>query len=172
MPSILRVRQMFVRIVSCVAAICLGGWVSCCLAEDAGRPDPTIDPYVSDKSAANAAVEPYNHNGSDMIIETRGDSIHIRYEKPRTGLASVGAKPGTLLFTGHRTGDNVEGTAFVFKANCPPAAYSVRGRFNARFNLTLEGSAPHWDRNSCAIVSFSKATAQSRLVFLEAFGDI
>jgi hypothetical protein len=118
-----------------------------------------------------AGIEPYSHNGSEMIIETRGDSIHIRYEKPRAGLASVGAKPGTLLFMGRRTGDNVEGTAFVFKANCPPAAYSVRGKFNARFNLTLEGSAPHWDPNSCAIVTYTKATAQSRLVFLEAFGD-
>jgi hypothetical protein len=161
---------MFIRIASC-AAICLGGWVSCCLASDAGRLDTTIDPYVSDKSTANAEVEPYSHNGSDMIIETRGDSIHIRYEKPRAGLASVGAKSGTLLFTGRRTGDNVEGTAFVFKANCPPAAYSVRGRFNAQFNLTLEGLAPHWDRNSCAIVSYTKGTVQSRLVFFEAFGD-
>ena len=162
---------MFVRIVSCTA-ICLGGWINCGLAGEAGRPDPAIDPYVSDKPTANAELEPYSHNGSDMIIETRGDSIHIRYEKPRRGLASVGAKPGTLLFTGRRTGDEVEGTAFVFKANCPPAAYSVRGRFSARFNLTLEGLAPHWDRNSCAIVTYSKATAQSRLVFLEAFGDI
>jgi hypothetical protein len=162
---------MFVRIASC-AAICLGGWVNCCLAGDAARPDPTIDPYVADKSTTSAEIEPYMHNGSDMIIETRGDSIHIRYEKPRAGLASVGAKPGTLLFTGRRTGDNVEGTAFVFKANCPPAAYNVRGRFNARFNLTLEGLAPHWDRNSCAIVSYTKGTVQSRLVFFEAFGDI
>jgi len=162
---------MFVRIVSCVA-ICLGSWVGCCLAGDAVRPDPTIDPYVSDQSTAKADVEPYSHNGSDMIIETRGDSIHIRYEKPRAGLASVGAKPGTLLFTGDRAGDNVEGTAFVFKANCPPAAYMVRGRFSARFNLILEGLAPRWDPNSCAIVTYTKGTAQSRLVFFEAFGDI
>jgi hypothetical protein len=162
---------MFVRVVSCVA-ICLGGFVSCCLAGDAGRPDPTIDPYFLDDPTMHKGMDPYMHNGSDMIIETRGDSIHIRYEKPRAGLASVGAKPGTLLFTGRRTGDNVEGTAFVFKANCPPAAYSVRGKFNARFNLTLEGSAPHWDPNSCAIVTYTKATAQSRLVFFEAFGDI
>ena len=162
---------MFVRVFSCIA-ICLGSWGSCCLASDAGHPDQNLDPYFSDKSAASAELEPYSHNGSDMIIETRGDSVHIRYEKPRAGLASVGAKPGTLLFTGRRAGDNVEGTAFVFKANCPPAAYSVRGRFNARLNLVLEGSAPHWDPHSCAIVTYTKATAQSRLVFLEAFGDI
>jgi hypothetical protein len=162
---------MFARAFSCVV-VCLVGLISCCFAGNAAQPDPNIDPYFLDSSPKSAAVEPYTHNGSEMIVETRGDSIHIRYEKPRAGLASAGAKQGTLLFAGRRTGDNVEGTAFVFKANCQPAAYSVRGRFNSRFNLVLEGLAPHWDPNSCAIVTYTKATAQSRLLFFEAFGDI
>jgi hypothetical protein len=162
---------MFVRAFSC-GVVCLVSLISCCFAGDAAQPDPSIDPYFLDSPPKSAAVEPYTHNGSEMIVETRGDSLHIRYEKPRAGLASAGAKPGTLLFVGRRTGDLVEGTAFVFKANCPPAGYGVRGRFNSRFNLILEGSAPRWDPNSCAIITYARASTQSRLVFFEAFGDI
>jgi hypothetical protein len=87
-----------------------------------------MDPYLSTPSPGG--IDPYMHNGSDVLIETRGNSIHIRYEKPRPGLAAVGAKPGTLLLTGTRSGDDVEGTAYIFKANCPPAPYSVHGRFS------------------------------------------
>ena len=158
---------MFVRSFLCVV-VYLGCCMSWCFASEPGQ---GIDPYFLTNSPKSEA-EQYTHNGSDVIIESRGDSIHIRYEKPRAGLASVGAKQGTLLFVGRRTGDNVEGTAFVFKANCQPAPYSVRGRFNSRLNLILEGFAPHWDPNSCAITTYTNATAQSRLILLEAFGDI
>src|ERR1017187_7150843 len=161
---------MFNRI-SLGPAICLLCWSNIFAAGEAFAQVPSgTDPYLS--TSASGEVEPYTHNGSDVIIETRGKSVHIRYEKPRAGLASVGAKPGTLLFAGTRSGDDVEGIAYVFKANCSPAPYSVRGRFNSRFNLTLEGNASQWQPRSCEISTYTNSTRNARLLFLEAFGDM
>jgi hypothetical protein len=117
-------------------------------------------------------ADPYGHNGSEMIVEERGASLHIRYDKPHARLAAAGVKEGTLLFAGRRTGNKVEGTAYVFKQNCPPAPYAVSGQFDSRYNLVLNGAAPMWDPHTCALIGSSSATRHARLVFLEAFGDI
>jgi hypothetical protein len=159
--------RLFLYLILGVSGLSVG-----CLASETDNSDTTTDPYFLTPPPSKVDVEPYSHNGSDVIVESRGESIHIRYEKPRKGLISVGVKEGTLLFSGWRTGDTVKGTAFLFKANCKPVPYDVRGRFDSRFTLVLEGSVPRWDPGSCAVVGYTNASRQSQLVFFEAFGDI
>ncbi|MFC0239745.1 hypothetical protein [Rhodopseudomonas telluris] len=117
-------------------------------------------------------TESYTHNGSAVAMEFNGDSVTIVYAAPRPGLASVGVREGTILFTGRRIGARVDGVAYVFKAGCSPAPYEVSGRFDGRENLILSGPAPRWDPRSCAIIGYTQATRHSQLVFLEAYGDI
>lgn len=117
-------------------------------------------------------TESYTHNGSAVAIEFSGNSVTIVYAAPRPGLASIGVREGTILFTGHRVDPHVSGIAYVFKPGCSPAPYQVTGRFDTRENLILTGPAPRWDRRSCAIVGYTQSTMHSQLVFLEAYGDI
>lgn len=114
--------------------------------------------------------DPYVHNGSDVEIEERGDFLHITYLKPRPSLAKVGIKSGTLLFAGRRQGDAVHGVAYTFKANCSPAGYPVRGQFDHQRNLVLVGDAPKRG-SACEVIDYPRTDENSRLVFLQAFGD-
>lgn len=114
--------------------------------------------------------DPYLHNGSEVELEDRGNFIHIIYTKPRPGLAVAGIVRGTLLFSGKREGDFAYGIAYTFKAHCPPAAYSVRGVFDAQQNLVLVGNAPRRGVG-CEIVEYSQFGENNRLVFQETFGD-
>jgi hypothetical protein len=114
--------------------------------------------------------DPYVHNGSEIEMEDRGDFIHITYTKPRPSLATLGIVKGTLLFSGRHEGDFVYGVAYTFKANCPPAAYTVRGIFDPQRNLVLVGNAPKRGFG-CEIVGYSEFAGNNRLVFEETFGD-
>lgn len=60
----------------------------------------------------------YEHNGSIMHWVEDADSITITYEQPRSGLASVGVVPGTVLFVGSYQGAGFAGEAYTFKHGC------------------------------------------------------
>ncbi len=114
--------------------------------------------------------DPYVHNGSEVEIEGRGEFLHITYVKPRSSLAKVGIRSGTLLFSGQRQGDFVYGVAYAFKANCSPAGYRVQGQFDQQQNLVLVGDAPKRG-SACEVIEYSRTGKNNRLEFLEAFGD-
>jgi hypothetical protein len=116
-------------------------------------------------------TESYSHNGSAMAVEFDGPSLVISYAAPRRGLISAGVNEGTIVFSGHRSGSLVNGTAYVFKHGCGTAPYPVQGRFDRGDNLVLIGSAPRWDPGSCAIIGYTTQTSHARLVFEQAFGD-
>jgi hypothetical protein len=143
------------------------------VAEAQSVPPATSFPGPYDQAWLDAPYkgnDPYLHNGSEVEMEDRGDFIHITYTKPRPNLAAAGIIKGTLLFSGRREGDFAYGVAYTFKTNCPPAAYPVRGIFDAQQNLVLVGSAPKRGIG-CEIVEYSQSGQNNRLVFREAFGD-
>ena len=110
----------------------------------AGAPGATAQDYCG--------TDEWNHNGSAMDVHICSGEVSIFYKRPRAALLASGVGPGTLLFrgrflpqeiTGDTTVDEVSrlaGTAYVFRAGCPPAPYPVRGTMHAR--IELSGEAP------------------------------
>ncbi|HEV7334443.1 MAG TPA: hypothetical protein VGO06_00625 [Bosea sp. (in: a-proteobacteria)] len=113
---------------------------------------------------------PYDHNGSIVIVDA--EKGVIVYDRPKRSIAST-IIPGTVLFRGApwKEGDQdivIKGTAYVFKAGCPAAAYDVRGTYHSMYGiskLTFEGSAPVRSKTSCDIVGHTTTGANSKLVF-------
>lgn len=61
---------------------------------------------------------------------------------PRNELAATGARKGTLLFKGKKTGNFYSGTAYVF-SQYGPTAYDVSGPISDdQRQVTLSGRAP------------------------------
>ena len=87
----------------------------------------------------------WDHNGSLMRSNVIADSITITYEKPRTGLARAKVEPGTVLFEGSLTSDQIIGHATLFSSkNCAPLKYTVSGKlsdFKKGF-VVLRGAVP------------------------------
>jgi hypothetical protein len=70
-------------------------------------------------------VDSAYHNNSEMLVsEWKDGTVEITYDHPRLGLAVA---QGTILFRGARDGARYSGTAYTFKAGCPPAPYAVMG---------------------------------------------
>lgn len=96
----------------------------------------------------------YDHNGSLMEVHVCEGRMVIEYDRPRSGIAQQGVRPGTVLFRGRvekmYRGAKVGGRAHVFKRGCQPAAYHVNGWMDDKGVMTMEGRAPV-RRNGCAI---------------------
>ena len=108
----------------------------------------------------------YIHNGSVMLVNEEGDRLTITYEEPRNGLAAVGVRKGTTLFTGTRyPGGEVDGMAFVFGGDCPPIDYYVTGTYRPGTALTLTGAAPVRKSPGCKITDNRWDIPAAKLVF-------
>jgi hypothetical protein len=92
----------------------------------------------------------WNHNGSTMTLRVVRDSVEIVYDSPKMGMSKAGAKPGDLLFTGKRNGQNISGTAWVFNNffRCGKTPYKVAGRIDGTSHVTMRGRVPRLD-NAC-----------------------
>lgn len=108
--------------------------------------------------------QPAIHNGSQMrLSEWRNGIVEITYDVPRPGLPVT---KGGLLFRGVKTGARYSGTAYTFKAGCPPAPYPVTGVEDERREIiVLNGAAPHRDMRSCDVVGQTSRSANTKLVF-------
>ena len=49
----------------------------------------------------------WDHNGSVMYLVANGPSREFHYQRPRAGMLEVGVRPGSLLFMGQSTRDNI-----------------------------------------------------------------
>lgn len=107
----------------------------------------------------------FDHNGSRVRLDLRGDRAVISYAEPRSGLAATGIGAGTLLFEG-RIGTNglVQGTAYTFAFGCAPAPYAVNGTLREG-QMVLIGAAPRRMRGRCEIAKYVSEGAHSILVF-------
>ncbi len=80
----------------------------------------------------------WNHNGSGMAWESRGDQRWVWYYRPRPGIVAAGVTPGTLLFSGTLTNGQLSGQARRFSNQCGTLAYDVAGAAVGT-QVTLEG---------------------------------
>jgi hypothetical protein len=110
----------------------------------------------------------WNHNGSLMtLVEGDNNSRAIYYHFPRSTMADVGVREGTLLFRGYETDGRWFGVAYVFKRGCPPIPYRVEGNLysNERgvWSVHLRGPAPS-EYIGCDPISYAW-TDNSDLIF-------
>jgi Domain of unknown function (DUF4852) len=107
----------------------------------------------------------FDHNGSRVRLNFRGDRAFINYAEPRSGLAAAGIGVGSLLFEG-RIGANglVQGTAYTFASGCAPAPYAVNGTLREG-QMVLTGAAPRRMRGRCEIAQYVSEGPHSLLVF-------
>jgi hypothetical protein len=93
----------------------------------------------------------WNHNGSVVMLSSNGALREIRYSTPRPGLPVL---PDTLLFAGVATGNQYQGTAYVFSSVCGAVGYNVAGNVDlSQRAITLRGWAPRLDARCNAVGS-------------------
>jgi len=105
----------------------------------------------------------WRHNGSIMSLSTKDSDIKISYHQPREGMVGVGVQPGTLLFEGRRSGDELVGTAYVFNTRCPKGIpYRVSGNvIQGARQIVVTGETPKTINSSCQSID----SRSERLVF-------
>ena len=116
-------------------------------------------------SPARGGESIWTHNGSTVRWVSSGQGRWLYYLKPRPGLIAIGVEPGTLLFEGHRIGNVLSGTAFVFSENCPPAPYRVEGVIYSETDVKLDGAVPVVDPSSCQVVDYTWDSHSAALRF-------
>jgi hypothetical protein len=111
----------------------------------------------------------YN-NSQVLVSEWKDGTVEITYDRPRPGLPVA---QETLLFQGVRDGIRYSGTAYTFKAGCPPAPHAVTGANDQkRETIVLTGAAPHRDPRSRDVIGDSTQSGHAELVFdTRVYGD-
>jgi hypothetical protein len=97
-----------------------------------------------------ASGEPtiWDHNGSVVYLVANGQSREFHYQKPRAGMLEVGARPGSLLFSGQIDNGQYSGTAYIFSPHCGQIPFQVKGPIlDNDERITLTGQAPRLGRN-------------------------
>jgi len=119
---------------------------------------PSAPPSAPPSPAAPAGSTLWDHNGS--IVSLKADKLNreFYYEQPRSGLQAYGVEPGTLLFSGKRSGKSYSGTAYVFTKSCGVKPYQVSGPISENDEqVTMTGQAPRVDSN-CQITGYRDDT--------------
>jgi hypothetical protein len=135
-----------------------------------------VDVVLKQRSKPANAPEPIHvdfvyHNNSEMLVsEWKDGTVEIAYNHPRLGLAVA---QGTILFRGFRDGARYSGTAYTFKAGCPPAPYAVLGVKDPKKEMiVMTGAAPRRDPQSCDVFGESAQSGSAKLVFdTKFYGD-
>lgn len=113
----------------------------------------SLGPRTSSLSDEGQSTPRWMHNGSVVKLVAEGAKRKFYYETPREGLTKVGVTPGTLLFSGRRSGKSYSGTAYIFNKRCGPVAYQVSGMVSDDDRqVTMEGQAPSVGDN-CKVIS-------------------
>jgi hypothetical protein len=87
------------------------------------------------------------HNGSLVYLVVEGPSRKFYYKEPREEMLAVGARLGSLLFSGKSNGKKYVGTAYIFNARCGQVPYRVTGPILDNFKrVILRGQAPRNQR--------------------------
>jgi hypothetical protein len=82
----------------------------------------------------------WSHHDSIMRITSQSDRITISYERPRQGMIDEGVRPGTVVFEGHRNGNRLTGTSYVFDRHCmSPIPYPDDGVMSSEREIVLSG---------------------------------
>ncbi|TGE00620.1 hypothetical protein [Methylobacterium nonmethylotrophicum] len=93
----------------------------------------------------------WEHNSSVVSLEAAGNQRRFYYHRPRAGMGEAGARPGSLLFEGIRSGNRYHGTAYIFAGRCGTYPYRVSGTVIQDREVVMRGMAPRIDRSDCQV---------------------
>lgn len=92
----------------------------------------------------------WQHNNSVVALYASGPAREFRYHEPRVGMQQEGVDPGTVLFSGIKSGNTYSGTAFIFSRRCGAHPYQVSGTItDDGREVTMLGTAPATFNASC-----------------------
>jgi hypothetical protein len=124
---------------------------------------------LAQTQAAPSAPSLWEHNGSTLYLVESGTTREFRYQKPRPGMAEVGARPGTLLFRGRLDDGQFSGTAYIFNPRCGPIPFQVKGSaLDDGERIVLTGQAPLVGRKCRVFRTFASSLEFTRSQPLEA----
>ncbi|WP_156368896.1 hypothetical protein [Methylobacterium sp. Leaf100] len=135
-------------------------------AEPSDRPKtPSKAPSATAGTASSGDPppgRPWMHNGSMVFADP--EKGLIVYHEPKASIRDV-VPHGTVLFRGRLDVNRpVVGTAYAFKAGCPPAPYPVTGTYSDHaYTLKLRGAGPI--RRGCEVVGYSDRSPHATLLF-------
>jgi hypothetical protein len=96
---------------------------------------------VPSQSASSSTL--WKHNASIVYLVASGSSREFRYQQPRPGMLAVGARSGSLIFSGVSINGRYEGTAYIYNGRCGSFAYPVSGPILNNFErVVVSGQAP------------------------------
>jgi hypothetical protein len=100
-------------------------------------------PFVPVPIAPKPTDKYWDHNGSQMDLETDGPTRKFVYRTPRAALIQAGVRTGTVLFDGKRAGDQYSGIAYLFSGSCGKRSYRVSGPVSDdQRSVTMQGKKP------------------------------
>jgi hypothetical protein len=86
---------------------------------------------------------------SRVYLRAEGDRRQFFLDGPSAELASQGARSGELLFDGQKVNATYKGKLYVFAGRCGTREYDASGPINSDDQVTLTGTAPQIDPDSC-----------------------
>jgi hypothetical protein len=97
---------------------------------------------------------------SCVYLDTTEGKRQFFLMKPNSDLLAKGARPGSQLFIGERSGESYKGKLFVFAGGrCQPLQYDATGLIsNNDETVTLTGKAPQIDTESCTLTGEQERT--------------
>ena len=118
----------------------------------------------STSSASGASWWRHNNSQMQVMAEPQApNSLRIVYDKPRSGLAPLGIKSGTMLFSGVRDGNTVTGAAVTFSKRCGPTEFPVSGQIVNETRVVLQGQKPNRN-DSCETIGSGAETLEFDLI--------
>lgn len=93
--------------------------------------------------AQQSAPSLWEHNGSTVYLVANGQTREFYYQEPRPGMTDVGARQGSLLFTGISSNGGYQGTAYIYRGACGRFPYRVSGPILDNYErVVVRGQAP------------------------------
>lgn len=121
-------------------------------------PSAYFDGGVSVPDRTNRGQSLWSHNNSIVALEAQGNQRRFYYHRPRAGMAVEGARSGSLLFEGTRSGNSYTGTARIFAGACGIYTYDVSGPVIADRRVIVHGLAPQISQGDCRVHGYRPDT--------------
>jgi hypothetical protein len=112
-------------------------------------PPPPPEPVVTPPARAGTYWE---SEGSllHLVAERDQPSRVFYFYRPSSAMSAAGARPGEVFFSGRRSRDRYEGTAWAFAGRCGKFPYSVTGSVrDGDQTVVISGNKPSIDPSSC-----------------------
>ncbi|MGE3988989.1 caspase family protein [Pseudorhodoplanes sp.] len=127
--------------------------------DDARREERRQD-NVAEPSVCKGRGSLWSVQGGVAFLEGLPNSPARKFYLCQSG-GSVRARPGSLVFSGSRSGSRYQGTAYVHTSRCGSFPYGVTGQVsNGDRRVTISGRRPNVNESTCKVSGHSNTSLQ------------